>query len=938
MPIISGFPQARFPRGEVCMKRARRIAIALVLALVLQTVTGFLGTSSVNAVLAYAAPYQIEGTVTVGILNVRKGAGTKYDCIGTLTKGQKVTIIGTATAGNGVVWYKIEATISGKKVTGYSTSNYISAKSIVPGTTGTKTAATPTPTKGTAKPTPLPTTKAATPTPTQAAKTSGGSSGRVAIVNVTRMNVRKGATTSSDVLGKAYSGDRLPILGSAKDSSGYIWYLVEITLNGKLTKGYVYGNYVTVTTAEKTPTPMPTATPTTKPTPTKGVTPKPTATPAQKNSTGQKTGSVAVVTATRMNVRKSASTASDVLGKVYQNDRLPVLGTAKDSSGRTWYQVEVKFGGVTKTGYVFGSYVSITSGSVTATPTPKATPTPTPKPADTKNTTSKDASVDSKGKIPTPTPTPSKPSVSGTEATVTSSTLNIRTGPGTEYAKVVTVSKGQKVTVVSYAYSEDGYVWYDGALIVNGMEYRGYMFGDYISLSKDFPLTEKNNSGTLQKTSVPKTDTKDSYADTLRKAGFPESYIPYLLELHKQHPTWTFKAYQTGLDWEKAVKGENTLGNNLIELNKGTNWLSYATGSYNWRTGRFQSFDGKEWMMINSAGLQYFMDPRNWLDDTYVFMFEDLTYDPATQTIDGVKKILKGTVMDGASFTYTDENGKEKTISYAQAFMDAAKYSGVSPYHLASRVKQEVTSGGAFSKSATGNVEGFEGYYNFYNIGAYNSTAALGAIRNGLKYAKYGGTSASLNAKCKIPWDNRYDAIVGGAYYIGSTYIQKGQNTIYLQKYNVTGTNTYSHQYMSNAQAPRSEAYKVAQAYRRIGAIDEMPLTFTIPVYRNMPSGVAAEPKNVGSPNPYLSSISLKTDSGTAVSLSSSFQQDVFEYTVTVPSGTKLLTVSAKAVISGTKILGVGTQTLRGKDDTIVVTAVAENGSRMNYRITVKYR
>ena len=63
------------------MKRARRIAIALVLALVLQTVTGFLGTSSVNAVLAYAAPYQIEGTVTAGILNVRKGAGTKYDCI-----------------------------------------------------------------------------------------------------------------------------------------------------------------------------------------------------------------------------------------------------------------------------------------------------------------------------------------------------------------------------------------------------------------------------------------------------------------------------------------------------------------------------------------------------------------------------------------------------------------------------------------------------------------------------------------------------------------------------------------------------------------------------------------------------------------------------------------------------------------------------------------
>ena len=80
----------------------------------------------------------------------------------------------------------------------------------------------------------------------------------------------------------------------------------------------------------------------------------------------------------------------------------------------------------------------------------------------------------------------------------------------------------------------------------------------------------------------------------------------------------------------------------------------------------------------------------------------------------------------------------------------------------------------------------FLGYYNFYNIGAYNSTAAGGAIANGLKYAKNGSTNATLNSNSLIPWTNRYRAIVGGAYIIGNSYISKGQNTIYLQKFNVT--------------------------------------------------------------------------------------------------------------------------------------------------------
>ena len=937
------------------MKRAAQIAMVLVLALILQTMAGFQGMPSVCDVFAASASSRNEGTVTAYYLNVRAGVGSKYDCVGTLQKGQRVTIIGSVNTRSGDLWYNIEATVGGKTITGYVNAGYISTAGSA--SADGKAQNTPTPTQ---KATPTPTTKAtstptptkqtATPTPTKPADSGQTSNSRVAVVSIARMNLRKAASTASDVLGKVYEGNRLPILGSDKDSSGRTWYRVQATLNGAAVTGYVFGSYVTVVTeyaATPTVTPKPTATPTTEPTVTPAATPSatptvtpkatatPTATPKPTNTPTPAVSKTAVITATRLNVRKSASTASDILGKVYEGDRFPVLGSAKDSSDRTWYLVEVTFDGVKRQGYVFGSYVSITTE--TAAEAAK-TPTVTPKPT---NTPGKEPTV-----TPTKAPSNDPPVVKDNKgrtvasAAVSVKSLNVRTGPGTEYAKVVTLSQGHKVTVLSYAYAEGGTLWYEGVLTVNGIEYRGYMYGSYLQLDEKYPLNDTNNSGTLRSGAKTATDAggNSSYADQLRKAGFPESYIPYLVKLHELHPTWNFKAYQTGLDWSTVIAGENTLGNNLIEQYKGTQWLSYASGAYNWKTGRFQSFDGKEWMMINSAGLQYFMDPRNWLDDTYIYMFEDLTYDTDTQTIEGVKKILKGTVMDGASFTYKDGNGKTKTVSYAQAFMDAAKYSGVSPYHLASRVKQEVTSGGAFSLSATGTVEGFENYFNFYNIGAYNSTAALGAIRNGLKFAKYGGTNADLNAKCRIPWDNPYDAIVGGAYYIGSTYIRKGQNTIYLQKYNVTGSNTYGHQYMSNAQAPKSEAYKVAQAYRKIGGSEEMAITFSIPVYKNMPANASPEPVNCGSPNPYLSSITVKTSDGSKLSLSQSFRYDEFEYTVTVPSGTKSLTIEAAAVIGGTKITGVGKKNLSGKSETLVVTATAENGSKMNYKINVKYK
>jgi hypothetical protein len=189
---------------------------------------------------------------------------------------------------------------------------------------------------------------------------------------------------------------------------------------------------------------------------------------------------------------------------------------------------------------------------------------------------------------------------------------------------------------------------------------------------------------------------------------------------------------------------------------------------------------------------------------------------------------------------------KEK---YSDLIWEAAIYSGVSPYHLASRIKQEV---GPFitHNSISGTVSGYEGLYNFYNIGATSSTETLGAIKNGLQFAKDGkGASEDTKANLLLPWDNPRNAIKGGAVFIGSSYILVGQNNLYLQKFDVNderGSSLFWHQYMTNCLAPYSESNGIYKAYESNGMLNSS-IRFIIPVYENMPQYTTDSPNIVES-------------------------------------------------------------------------------------------
>ena len=304
--------------------------------------------------------------------------------------------------------------------------------------------------------------------------------------------------------------------------------------------------------------------------------------------------------------------------------------------------------------------------------------------------------------------------------------------------------------------------------------------------------------------------------DTLSQ--FPESYYSGLILLHYQHPDYVFTAYDTGLKFNEAVEVEDSGGRSL------------ATYTYDPTLVKPDSkvYDAPDWMAVKPEVIRYFMDPRNFLRTDRIFMFERQSFNPRYHTRDGIRSMISGTFMDTTDY------------DYVEAIYNAAETSGVSPYLLASRILQEMGNYGQ-SDLARGTVSGYEGYYNFYNIGSYASTSAGGPVLNGARYARWGNDPDSQEITDKeasylLPWDSIDKAITGGALWIANGYINNGQDTLYFQKFDVVdnGTTRYDHQYAGYIKMAYSEGYRYYKSYMRTGQL-ENSFEFIIPVYDNMP-------------------------------------------------------------------------------------------------------
>lgn len=309
--------------------------------------------------------------------------------------------------------------------------------------------------------------------------------------------------------------------------------------------------------------------------------------------------------------------------------------------------------------------------------------------------------------------------------------------------------------------------------------------------------------------------------------NYPEIYTN-IQELKAAHPNWTFTMLYTGLNWNDVITGETTalhtrsLVHNSLVLGNVLDWVC--------ATCKTDPKDNGSWYCASPKAVSYYMDTRNWLNDSYIFSFETLSFNSNAHSVEGVQAIISGTFMDKSTITYTDTNGNTQTInkSYAQIIYDAGKMYNVSPYHLAARIRQEQGSG--TSSLISGKKEGFVGYYNYFNVGAGgNSEAEI--ITNGLTYAKNKG------------WTTPELAIQGGASFLKGSYIGNFQDTLYLQKYSVDSSSgsLYGHQYQQNISAPYTEGLDVYSAYEELGIL-ESNFNFIVPIYENMPETASTKP------------------------------------------------------------------------------------------------
>ena len=591
-------------------------------------------------------------------------------------------------------------------------------------------------------------------------------------------------------------------------------------------------------------------------------------------------------------------------------------------------------------------------------------------------------------------------------ATVNATTLNVRSTPGTTGSVVKKLAYGAAVTVVSETAGSDGKTWYKIQFSSGSGTQEGYVRSDYIK----FPVSYSYDS---------------TFENYLNSQGFPESYKVSLRTLHTEHPTWVFQAQKTGLNWSDVMAAEGAVGTNLVSKSSLSSWKSTEYGAYDWNTGTWTGFDGSSWVAASKDIVAYYMDPRNFLNDTYVFQFLHHAYDSNAQTKEGLTSLITGTFLEktpesttaatqsvqettgsgnspvvnnsgstgtsgslqqGESYgpgmstgtsggtssgsssgstgsqgvslegpgstvsstisqrkvittalpeveygpgmdasSITDDNTGASNTSpvptgqtYVDIIMKAAAQTGVNPYVLGAMILQEQGTGK--SGSISGKTAGYEGYYNFFNVGAFAS-GSMSAITRGLWYASQSGSYGR-------PWNSIEKSIIGGATYYSENFLKNGQDTFYLKKFNVQGSNLYKHQYMTNVEGAAGEGAKLARAYT--DAMKKQALVFKIPVFNNMPETACAKPTVNGSPNNKLSGITID-----GYSLTPTFSKDTEKYDLVVDSSVSSVNIRATAIDSKATVSGAGTISLGSGTTIVKIVVKAENGDTRTYQVSI---
>ena len=360
----------------------------------------------------------------------------------------------------------------------------------------------------------------------------------------------------------------------------------------------------------------------------------------------------------------------------------------------------------------------------------------------------------------------------------------------------------------------------------------------------------------------------------LVQAGFPDSYAMRLAPLQVAHPDWRFVPLKIAdMTWKAVVDKECAAGWNLVPYSTWApdEWLRYGVTNYTpYFAENAKAYDSGAWYQASREAIAYFMDPRNFLNEADVFMFESLEYDAASQTLEAVERALEKSFMGGANY----DGGSRR---FAELILEVGRELKVSPVFLAARLAIEQGAGtvqglgkigdslvelytNGVGKVGNSTVWGktfakdgrrtqavvrkgaaaYNGVYNLFNSGACGS--GIFEIRyNAWREA----TSDEVRRKYHGPWTSQERAIRGGAKKIKERYVDTHRYTRYFQKFSVVpaaGEFRWK-QYMQNIAAPLKESRNTRNSAAAADTLDA-PRRFVIPIYSDLPGEPSPDPAN----------------------------------------------------------------------------------------------
>lgn len=306
------------------------------------------------------------------------------------------------------------------------------------------------------------------------------------------------------------------------------------------------------------------------------------------------------------------------------------------------------------------------------------------------------------------------------------------------------------------------------------------------------------------------TQTKSTEIDKIDEEKYP-GIKELIQDLQTKHPNWNFKILYTGLSWEEVIVNEY-VGHGESPRNLVPVGTAYAGDWICESCTENKPYDNGKWRCASKSAIQYMMDARNSINDSDIFQFMELTYQECT--FENIKSMVVGTFLENDN--------------YINAIIEAGKKHNVSPYYIVALAVQEQGKSG--TSTISGKYSGYEGYYNIFNINATGNNSST-IIKNALSYAK------------QKEWTTLELAIDGGVEKISTSYIARGQDTLYLQKFDVDNSDgkLYWHQYQQNILAAQNEGVTIRETFKEINAI-ESEYTFVIPLYENAPKTASPRP------------------------------------------------------------------------------------------------